>query len=183
MTFSRKNSPGLWPNGVLELSPIDHCLLIYNPIDHDLRIFPGSPGSPNVSPWPPLDAQPTSTRPPVDRCQAILGDFLAPLGAKWPKCDFDDPYTVLCSFCSPRGAQVAPLGCLCGSRAPLGAPSGPSRVSLFRSQRHFGRQTCQSVILSTPPMVFNGFCNPKGCPRGVPFCSSWGSRGAPGHPK
>ena len=77
-----------------------------------------------------------------------MNDFLGPLGAKRPKCDFDDPYMVLGTFCSPRGAQMAPLGCLCDSWAPPGAPSGPSRGSVFRSQSHFGRQTSQSVILS-----------------------------------
>ena len=140
-------------------------MFINNPIDHDLRVFPGSPGAQMCV----LDLPLTSPRPPVDRCQAILGDFLAPLGAKWPKCDFDDPYMVLGTFCPPRGAQVAPFGRLCGSRAPLGAPSGPSRGSVFRSRSHFGRQSRQSVILSTPPMVFNGFCHPKGCSQGNIF--------------
>ena len=101
---------------------------------------------------------------------------MAPLGAKWPKCDFDDPYMVLGTFCSPRGAQMAPLGCLCGSWTPPGAPSGPSRGSVFRSQRHFGRQSRQSVILSTPTMVFNDLCPPKGVPQG----SLLACLGAPG---
>ena len=117
-----------------------------------------------MSTRPPVDLQLTS----LDRCQAILNDFLAPLGAESPKCDFDDPSMVLSTFCSPRGAQVVPFGCLCASWAPLEVPSGPSRGSVFRSQSHFGRQTCQSVILSSPPMVFNCFCHPKGCPKG-PF--------------
>ena len=78
------------------------------------------------------------------------------------------PTWVWTIFAPPRGAQVAPFGRLCGSWPPLGAPSGPSRGSVFRSQSHFGRQSRQSVILSTPPMVFNDFCHPKGCPKG-PF--------------
>ena len=117
-----KNSPALVARGVLDL--LMNGLFINYLIDHDLNVSPGSPGSPNLSTRPPLDLHLTSNRPPVDRCQAILGDFLAPLGAKWPKCDFDDPYMVLGTFCSPRGAQVAPFGCLCGSRAPLGPPVG-----------------------------------------------------------
>ncbi len=126
-----------------------------------------SPGSRHVSPRPRVALALPSPRPPVDRCQAILDDFLAPLGAKRSKCDFEQPSIVLGCFCSPRGGQVAPFGLLCGPLAPLGAPKWPSRGSVFRSQRHFGCQTCQSVILSTPPMVFDGFCAPKGCFRGA----------------
>ena len=120
-----------------------------------------------MSPQPRPDLALTSGRPPVDRCQAILNDFLAPLGAESSKCDFEQPSMVLGGFCTPRGGQVAPFRRLCGTWAPLGAPSGPSRVSVLRSQRHFERQTCQSLILSTPQMVFNGFCHPKGCPKGL----------------
>ena len=120
-TIHCKNTAFLHGQGVREPSP------------RDLYTDPQTDSQPTSQ----LTSQLTSSRPRVDRCQAILGDFLAPLGAKWPKCDFDDPYMVLGTFCSPRGARMAPLRCLCDSWAPpwgtldLHSTSGRSVSSYF----------------------------------------------------
>ena len=92
-----------------------------------------------------------------------MDDFLAPPGAEQPKCDFD----------VPRGCQMAPFLLLCGSWAPL----GPTRVAIegstFRFLGDLGRRGSQSVISSTPPMVFAGFCHPQGCPKAQLFPTLW----------
>ena len=82
-------SPALVARGVLDLVSL---LFLNNPIDHDLRVFPGSPGSPNVSSRPPVDLHSTSSRPPVD---------LRPIGVKpfwvtfWPLWAPNDRFLVL----------------------------------------------------------------------------------------
>ena len=98
-----------------------------------------------------------------------MDDFLAPPGAEQPKCDFDDPSMVFGHFCLPRGGQMAPFRLLCVSWAPL----GPTRVAIegstFRLLGDLGRRGSQSVISSTLPMVFAGFCHHQGCPKATFF--------------
>jgi len=71
---------------------------------------------------------------------------------------------------------VVPFRLPWGSRGPLGAPRVASKGSTFRFLGNPGRRTCQSVILSTPLMVFAGFCRPRGCPK-APFLAALGLLG------
>ena len=68
------------------------------------------------------------------------------------------------------------MGHLCGSLAPLEAPSLQSRGPTFGFQRHFGHKTFQSVILSTPSNGFCWFLQSKRVPRVLIFVRL----GAPG---
>ena len=71
-----------------------------------------------------LDLELTSPRPNADRCQAILNDFLAPLGAESSKCDFEQPSMVWAVF-APQGVPKLPLfGAFAAPGDPLGPPSG-----------------------------------------------------------
>ena len=70
-----------------------------------------------------LDLASTSPRPQPDRCQAMLNDFSAPPGAESPKCDFEQPSTVLNCFLLPKVPKWSQFVAFVALGHPLGLPS------------------------------------------------------------